>query len=152
MKKSFAALLILITAVFLMSCGSNGYYDQGYEDGYTAGYEEGLSAGRMQSESHRYSDYSDQYEDGYESGYDNGFFEGKHYGHEETMNRIYYASEYARSKTGWPIYEAYNNIMIYHDGVDPDGFPLPTKKEYIECVETLVYFSEYLDNLDFEIK
>jgi hypothetical protein len=149
MKKSFAALLILITAVFLMSCGSNGYYDQGYEDGYKNGLEDGYLEGYLQSES---EGHGAQYESGYESGYDDGFFEGKHYGHEETMNRIYYASEYARSKTGWSIYEAYNNIMIYHDGVDPDGFPLPTKKEYIECVETLVYFSEYLDNLDFEIK
>lgn len=145
MKKSFTAFLILIASVFLISCSSNGYYDQGYEDGYA----EGLFDGRLEAELEFYDNRSEAQ---YEAGYDEGFFDGKYYGYEETLNEIYRASEYASSKTGWSIYEAYNNIMIYHDGVDPDGFPLPTKKEYIECVETLVYFSEYLDNMDFEIK
>lgn len=150
MKKSLAALLILIAAVFLMSCGSNGYYDQGYEDGYTAGYEEGLSAGRMQSESHRYSDYSDQYEDGYEAGYDEGFDEGEEYGQDELLNEIRAAYEHASSKTGWYVYESWNDIMVYHDGVDPNGFELPTEEEYRRSVETLVHFCAYLDSKGFD--
>ena len=138
MKKSLTALLIFIASVFLISCGSNGYYDQGYEDGY----EEGLLDGRLEAE-------SELYDKRFESGYDEGFFRGDNYGREEVLIKFYYAQEYAHSKTGLSIYEAYNTIGIYHDGVDPDGFPLPTKKEYEECVKTLVCFFEYLERVDF---
>lgn len=147
MKKSFAALLILITAVFLMSCGSNGYYDQGYEDGYKNGLEDGYLEGYLQSES---ESHGAQYEDGYEAGYDDGFDEGEEYGQDELLNEIRAAYEHASSKTGWYVYESWNDIMIYHDGVDPDGFELPTEEEYRRSVETLVHFCAYLDSKGFD--
>ena len=137
MKKSLVFLILIFVAALLISCGNNGYYDQGYEDGYA----EGLSDGRLEAELEL---YDKRFEAGYDIGYDDGCGEARLV--------IEAADDYARKQTGWSVYEAYNNIMIYHDGVDPDGFPLPTKEEYIECVETLVYFSEYLDNLDFKIK
>ena len=138
MKKPLALLCLLLVAVSLISCGSNGYYDQGYEDGYA----EGLADGRVEAELEL---YDNRFEAGYDIGYDDGYYEGHDDGYDEARLIIDMASEHAREQTGWSVYEARNNIAIYHDGVDPHGHELPTEEEYRQSVETLVLFCEFIE-------
>ena len=139
MKRPLVFLFLLFVAVSLISCGSNGYYDQGYEDGYA----EGLYDGHLEKELEL---YDDRFESGYDIGHEEGYYTGYDDGYEEARLVIEIAGDHARDQTGWSVYEAWNNIGIYHDGVDPDGYELPTEEEYRQSVETLVIFCEYLDN------
>lgn len=139
MKKLLIFLILLLVAVSLISCGGNGYYEQGYEDGYA----EGFAAGHLEAELEL---YDKRFEAGHDVAYDDGYYEGHDDGYDEARLIIDMASEHAREQTGWSVYEAWNNIAIYHDGVDPHGHELPTEEEYRQSVETLVLFCEYLDN------
>ena len=133
MKKLIAVLVSLAFVVCLVSCGNIGTYDDGFEDGYDEGY---LDA-KLEFE----DDYSHGYKDGCNESYciDSD-------AHEYNVQVVIEAAEdYAREHTGWSVYEAWNSIGIYHDGVDPDGFDLPTEEEYRQCVDTLVLYCEYLE-------
>lgn len=130
MKKFIAILASALLLMCLLSCSYRGTYDDGYEDGYDEGYFDAMI----------------KFEDYYDRGYGNGYNEGSDDREYDIRNSLEAAEDYARDQTGWSVYEAWNSIMIYHDGYDPDGFPLPTKEEYRQCVETLVLFCEYLDN------
>ena len=135
--------IIAITAVMILclsSCGKSDYareqeakresiYESGYEDGYDDGYEAGSERG-----------YDTGYDDGYSEGYDDSKTEF-------ALNVIEKAESYARDKADYSVYEAWNNIMIYRDR--PDGYDIPSEEEYRQCVDTLVYFCEYLDNSEF---
>ena len=145
MKRFFATLVIFAMSICLLSCSQNRTYEDGYADGYSdaesevqclmeeefldgydIGYEDGHREGR--------NDSSESYDTGYEAGYS------------EVYDAIMDATDYARTQTGWSVYEAWNNISIYNDGVHPYGHALPTESEYLQCIETLVIFCEYLDN------
>lgn len=132
-KKFIAVLTVSVLALCILSCSYRGTYDDGYEDGYVDGYSD--------AESEMQYNIEDEFSKGYDRGCDDA------YG--ETYNAIEEAEEYARSQTGWSVYEAWNNIRIFNDGVDPFGYDLPTKEEYKQSVETLVLFCEYLDSVDF---
>ncbi len=130
MKKFAVIIAILIFVLYPLSACDERTYDKGFEDGYAEGY----------------FDSQSEHQDDYSRGYDDGFTEGFWMGVDDHKSIIIEeAAEYARTKTGWSVYEAWNSIGIYHEGVDPDGFELPTEEEYRECVETLVLFCEYLE-------
>ena len=134
MKKfaTMSAVFLLSSVFFLLSCGQVKTYDDGFEDGY--------SEGRLDAVLEFQDDYARGYEDGYSEGYDDSKIEF-------ALNLIEEAEDYAKDRTGYTLYEAWNDILIYNDR--PDGFDIPTEKEYRLCVETLVYFCAYLDDADF---
>jgi hypothetical protein len=132
-KKFIAVLNVSALALCILSCSYRGTYDDGYEVGYVDGYSD--------AEAEMQYNIKGEFTKGYDSGWDDG--------NEEVYNAIEDAKEYARSQTGWSVYEAWNNIRIYNDGVDPFGHDLPTEEEYQQSVETLVLFCEYLDSVDF---
>ena len=132
MKKLAAIIAILILVFCSLSACGEGTYEDGYAEGYTDGY----SDAKVDME-YRIEDYLDDYDNGYDNGYD------------EVYNVIEHAKEYARKQTGWSVYEAWNNIRIYQEGVDPYGNELPTRAEYHQSIETLVLFCEYLDSAGF---
>ena len=134
MKRFTALVIVFFIALCSLSACSKGTYEDGYEDGYNDGYSD--------AEFEMECLFEEEFLDGYDIGYDDGYDEGC----EEVHSAIDEAEHYARSKTGLSVYEAWNNISIYHDGVDPCGHPLPTKKEYLLSIETLVLFTEHLDN------
>lgn len=134
MKKFIATLSIIVfTGCLLLSCDSEMTYD----DGFDAGYDQGYWDASIEFD----GDYSRGYEDGYSEGYWIGSSDHGYNSH-EILEAAY---DYAREKTGWSVYEAWNSILIYHAGTDPDGFAIPTKEEYLQCVNTLVLFCEYLE-------
>ena len=134
MKNFITILTASALALCILSCSYRGTYDDGYEDGYVDGYSD--------AESEMQYNIEDEFSKGYDRGCDDG------YG--EVYDAIEEAKEYARSQTGWSVYEAWNNIGIYNDGVHPFGYDLPTEEEYQQSIETLVLFCEYLDSVDFK--
>ena len=134
MRKHLAICGIIVILITMSSCGKNGYYDRGYQEGYDAGYIEGSADTRLKMEDNSIIGYDNGHSDGYREGYNDA-----------KSKFIEEAEDYARDKTGWSVYEAWNSICIYHDGIDPNGFDIPTEEEYRQCVETLVYFYEYLN-------
>lgn len=125
MKKLSAVIAIAMVLCLLSACNSKTYED-GYADGYAdAEYEIGYLT-------------EEKFFDGYEIGYDEGY--------DEVYDAILDATDYARERTGWSVYEAWSNISIYQDGVHPYGYELPTEEEYLQSIETLVIFCEHLDN------
>lgn len=127
MKKQAILLAVVVLITMLTSCG---YTQSDLEDARKDG-------------------YSDGYVNGYETGYDDGFEIGYDFCYEEYNDEMKYelecAQSLAREETGWSVYEAWNNILIYNDGIDPYGNDLPTDEEYRQSIETLVVFCEYLD-------
>lgn len=141
MKKHLAILGVIMILFTMSSCRKNGYYDRGYQEGYDAGYIDGSTDTRLKME--------DDSNIGYAYGNSEGYWEGYNDAKSEyTQEIIEEAEDYARDQTGWSVYEAWNSICIYHAGVDPNGLSLPTEEEYRQCVETLVYFCEYLDRVN----
>lgn len=129
MKRISVIIAILIALCSLSACNSKTYED-GYNDGYNDGYSYAEYEMRYLAE--------EKFSDGYEIGCDEGY--------DDVYGAILDAMDYAREQTGWSVYEAWNNIGIYNDGVDPFGYALPTEEEYQQSIETLVLFCEYLDN------
>ena len=132
MKKLTAIIAILI----LVLCSLSACGKETYEDGYADGYADGHFDAEVEME-YLMEDFLDDYDNGYDDGY------------EEVYNAIEDASYYARRQTGWTVYEAWNNIRIYQEGVHPFGYELPTRAEYHQSVETLVLFCEHLDSAGF---
>ena len=124
-------LVALFLAVCLLtSCGYNNTYENGYADGYNDGYSD--------AELNAQYTLDEAFSNGFDTGYDEGY--------DEVRDAIDKAADYAREQTGWSVYEAYCNISIYNDGVHPNGYALPTEEEYLESIDTLVYFCEHLEN------
>ena len=141
-------LLVIFIALLLTGCYySQEEYDQAIEDAYYEGYDDGYSAGYIDSDVLN-GDY-DWDSDSEDDIYDSGYYDGYSYAFsqfEAIFEEIFYEAEgYAREKTGWSVYEAWNNILMYWD--DPSSL---SKSDYEDSVETLVYFSEYLDEYDFD--
>lgn len=117
MKKIISLIAVLaLTVICLTACGLEPYksdYDEGYDYGYDYGYERG-------------------YEDGYEEGKLDGSVleeEGIHY---------------AREHSGWSPEEAMYIIDAYQNDKPfwKDGSP-PSHKDYLEAIESLIYFYDY---------
>jgi hypothetical protein len=144
MNRFIAIVASFALIVCLVSCGYRGNYEDGYSNGYFAGYSDAEAEMQYLLEEEFLAGYdigcaeSDDYDDGYDDGYNDG--------HNEVYGAIADATDYARAQTGWSVYEAWNNISIYNDGIDPYGYPLPTEEEYLQSIETLVIFCEYLGN------
>ena len=132
-------LLIVFLALLLTGCYySQEEYDQAIEDAYYEGYDEGYFAGYIDSDVLN-GDYD--YDSGYHDGYSYAFSQ-----FEAIFEDIFFDAEgYAREKTGWSVYEAWNNILMYWD--DPSSL---SKSDYEDSIETLVYFAMYLDEYDFD--
>lgn len=132
MKKVIVIIAVLIALCSLSACDIETY-DDGYEDGYSDGYSDAEFEMEYLME--------EEFLDGYDIGYDDG------YG--EVFNAIEDAADYARDQTGWSVYEAWSNISLYQEGVHPYGYDIPTEEEYLQSIETLVLFCEYLNNAGF---
>lgn len=134
--KKFVLFIVVLSVCLFSSCASPQteyvYINEDFGDGEA--YYEGFDDG-----------YSEGYDEGYLKGYDWGYGDG----YNEVQDVIYDATDYARKKTGWSVYEAWSNVSMYRTGVDPYGYGLPTKEEYLQSVDTLVLFCEYLDNAGF---
>ena len=131
-------LLFLLSVLFLTSCSS----EKDFQNGYDSGYADGILDAHLEDEEYSKKIYREGHSDGYWEGYEDSKIEF-------AQRIIEEAEDYARERTGWSVYEAWNSISVYHDGFDSYGFDLPTDEEYRECVETLVLFCEYLDGVDF---
>lgn len=130
-------LLIIFVALFLTGCCySQEEFDKAIEDAYYEGYDDGYSDGYIDSSSE-----DDIYNSGYSDGYSYAFSQFTSI-YEEVLCE---AEDYAREKTGWSVYEAWNNMLMYWD--DPSSI---SKTEYEDSIETLVYFGMYLDEYDFD--
>ena len=138
MKRFISVLVFFSFAICLLSCNHKGTYEDGYADGYSDA--ESVMQYLIEEE---FLDGCDiGYSDGYDAGYDDGYDDG----YNRVYDAIMDATDYARKQTGWSVYEAWNNISIYNDGVHPYGYALPTEEEYLQSVETIVIFCEYLEN------
>lgn len=94
-----------------------------------------------------YEEESFSWEDGYEAGYDEGFYDGCNAGFDEMEGIVEAAIDYVIENGGWhpgdealPIIEMYRTKISYH----PDG-SLPTKEEYYEAINSLIYFYEFFE-------
>ena len=116
--------ILLLLAVVLLSKSYGNAKSESYERGYKAG---------MAAADSSYDDYEHGYADAMA----------------DVEYEIENAYQYASDNSQWSVYEAWNNILIYNDGVDPHGHPLPTDEEYRQSIETLVYFCMYMDDLGF---
>ena len=145
-KKDLHAFIILIF-VCLVLFSAAWLIGQSYREKYKEGYEAGR-ASVLETCGDRYD--WEAYEDGVDSGYDIGYSDGLE--DSEKADDLAYdiekAYDLAAEKTGMSVYEAWNNILLYHDGYDPLGYPLPTYEEYTQSIETLVCFCDYMDRID----
>lgn len=103
-------------------------YSDGYEDGYLDGYTDGTAYGKSSS-NYGYSDYNDSYSSGDID--------------EMVSILIEAADSYAYKYTEVGLYDAWDIVSIYLDGEDPDGNPLPTYREFVDAVDTLMLFSMF---------
>ena len=103
--------------------------------------------------------YEDGRVDGYEEGYDEGFIDGLYEGllegkgssNSATANSHFlymlaeaksYAEEMSVDMYFW---NAMDTVSIYLDGYDPDGNPLPTRKEFEESVKVIFDYAVFLE-------
>lgn len=137
--RSVMVLFIIVGLLFtLVSCGySESDLDEAYEDGYEEGRVEG-----------------------YEEGYDEGFVDGLYKGLDGSSDSGFtesdfqhilqmaleearmYANEKSDDTTFWA---AMDIVSVYLDGYDPDGYPLPTNKEFEEAVDVLFNYALFLE-------
>ncbi len=142
MKKLTAIIAILILLCSFSSCTQEGY-NAGYEDGYSDGY----------SDAEVEMEYllDEEFLDGYDWGYDDGYWEAEKEYSDYGWLLEYEAMHYAREQTGWNpeeawmIIEAYqNNEPFYVDG------SCPSEKDYLDAIETLIYFYDYFFSKRYE--
>jgi hypothetical protein len=133
MKNIAYALIALTILMILSGCSSISEYDEGYGQGY----EDGRSIG---------------YSVGFDDGYIEGYNEAEEY-YEFRPSRDYddnsglelweveeEASLYAYEKSGLSAYEAAQIVGIYLDG--GNDF---THEEYLQALESLMYFYYYFE-------
>jgi hypothetical protein len=97
----------------------------------------------------------DGYDDGYDDGFSDGLFEGllesDKKGYSEKAESLFldmldeaksYSEEMSVDVRFW---EAMDIVSVYLDGYDPDGYPLPTRKEFEEAVEVVFDYAVYLE-------
>lgn len=125
--------VIIVVAVIFSGCG---YSKADLENARRAGYNEGYSDGYHDAE----IEHEDDYYEGYREGFDDADCERV-----DLLWAIEDASFSARDKTGWSVYEAYNNVAGYLNLYDNNGSPPPTYDEFVEGAITLFYFAEFLD-------
>ena len=141
----FLLMSILLSSCIFTSCNSTKAYNTGFTDDYSVSYSKACIEPTHVAKDY-YDGYDRGYTEGFDDGYNEGYDEGFHDGRDEVSDVIVEATDYARDKTGWSVYEAWCNIAIYNDGIHPYGYELPTEEEYHQSIETLVVFCEYLDN------
>ena len=111
-----------------------------------------------------YEGYDDGYDDGYDCGHDDGYYEGYDRGHDDGIYDDWYdnideigwyfedeAVHYAKEQGGWHPEEAWMIIEAYRNN-EPfyqDGSP-PSKQDYIDAIDTLIYFYDYFYSARYE--
>lgn len=96
----------------------------GYDDGYNDGFSDGLFEGLLESDKKGYSAKA-------ESLFLDMLDEAKSYSEEMSVDVRFW--------------EAMDIVSVYLDGYDPDGYPLPTRKEFEEAVEVVFDYAVYLE-------
>lgn len=112
-------LVLLLTSCNLNNKTSSSSWEKGFDEGFSQGFDEG---------------------------FDEGYYEGYNEGFDEILNVIYEAESYAADNGGWHPYEAMWVIEMYQTKKSyyPDG-SLPTKEEYYNAINSLIYFYEFFE-------
>lgn len=132
--RKLASLIIAVTFVFaLVGCFSASEYDEEYDQGYEAGYKVGYTAGSEDGYIEGYNEAEEYYEFRPSREYDDG--PGVELWEVEEE-----ASWYAYEKSGLSAYEAAQIVGTYLDG--GNDF---THEEYLQAVESLMYFYYYFE-------
>lgn len=132
--KNVSAVIIALTFIFaLVGCSSVSEYDEGYAQGYNDGYEVGYTAGSDDGYIEGYNEAAEYYEFNSDRDYDDspGF---------ELWEVEEKASWYAHERSGLSAYEAAQIVGIYLDG--GNDF---THEEYLQALESLMYFYYYFE-------
>ena len=131
--------VIFVAFLVLAACVSDSNDKDAYERGYSDGY----------------SDAEFKYEDEYIRGYDDGHSEGYMEAYRESQANYFpylidEAEEYARDRSGCSPMEALDIIGVYHDQDNPLYSDIHiTEEEYLQAVDALMEFYNYLDNTDY---
>lgn len=132
MKKYLIVVVSVLLLLSFSACSEPPDYDDGWDDGYDAGYDAGFFKG--------YDTAEDEI-----GGSDDDWEYGRDY--EDSSTSIWEieeaASWYAQKKTGLSAYEAAQEVGMYLDGDSS-----VSKADYDNAVETLLYFYEYIANLE----
>ena len=127
--KKFATVsaLFILSIFFLLSCGQEKTYDDGFEDGYDMGY----------------FDASVNFENDYARGYEEGLRDGHHDAEEYFPEIIHDAEHYAAITGGWHPEEAWGIVEAYLTNMPMDDDGIPSYDEYLAAVDSLICFYEY---------
>ena len=89
---------------------------------------------------------NNSFDEGFNEGFEEGYYEGYNEGFDEISNVIYEARSYAADNGGWHSDEAMSVIKMYQTKKSyyPDG-SLPTKEEYYNAINSLIYFCEFFE-------
>lgn len=136
----FFTLLLCASA-----CSGQPDYNDGWNDGWSDGYAAGVEAAEFDHMLHEGEEYGKGYDDGYSAGYWDG--SSDHHVESTLPAEIESAYDRACDKTGLSVYEAWNNILVYNDGGEYNGITV-SYQEYLQSVETLVWFCSFMDNIN----
>lgn len=97
----------------------------------------------------------DGYDDGYDDGFTDGLYEGMLEGKKTSksakaesffLDMVDDAKSYSEVMSDdLDFWEAMDTISVYLDGYDPDGYPLPTRKEFEDAAEVVFHYAVYLE-------
>lgn len=151
--KRFIAVAVLFTLVIcLLSCSYEGTYDEGYSEGYDDGY----SDAKFEMECLIEEEYLGRYDSGYDNGYWDGYLEGSREGWIDRLEDPgrYLEDEavhYARKYSEWHPEEAMVIIEAYQNNEPlPDENSVPSKQDYLEAIDSLIYFYDYFYSARYE--
>jgi hypothetical protein len=142
-----AILAALIIAVGIVNHFVSDYVLKREKEFYQAGYDQAL-------EDNEYLDLEREIKKAYYTGFYDGIDEADESGMGVRSSDIEYiiqgilneASDFASvANPNISLWDAMDVVSIYLDGYDPDGYPLPTKKEFEEAVDVLLRYAMFLE-------
>jgi hypothetical protein len=141
---SYLIKLSLIALVILIA-GLPGLIRTAYSNWESKNKAEKVAVENIKDKKTSYSSYDEGYSDGYRDGLYDADSDCDH-DVNEIVSVIYEAADsFAYSYTDLGVYDAWDIITVYLDGHDPSGNPLPTKKEFEQAVDTLLFFSMFFE-------
>lgn len=133
MKIKIIAIVIVLSLILSGCIYTSEDIKNAKEEAYDVGYLHGLTDADILLEDYE----SDSDYDCSDSGYDIDYIVG---------GIIEEAGSYAVAETDdISLWDAMDVVSIYLDGYDPDGYPLPTKKEFEEAVDVLLRYAMFLE-------
>ena len=102
-------------------------WEEGYEDGRVEGYDEGYADGKI---------------DGVYKNWQSNNANAEYLFIEMLHEAKSYSEEESDDMTFW---EAMDIVSVYIDGYDPDGYPLPTAREFKKASEVILNYAVFLE-------